>query len=184
MSAVSLFDSPYEMLVQMDRKCRSHAAGLPIMEEAREEWTGVQFVLHGRELLASMGDVTEIVSLPAVTKIPGVKPWVLGMANMRGMLLPVIDLERLLYGESTRALDAQRRLLVVEFGEVFAGLVVESVIGMRHYWVDEKAAELPSWLDNEMSPFVDYSFERSGLHIPVINMATLVANEAFMDVST
>jgi len=184
MSAVSLFDSPYEMLVQMDRKCRSRAAGLPIMEEAREEWTGVQFVLHGRELLASMGDVTEIVSLPAVTKIPGVKPWVLGMANMRGMLLPVIDLERLLYGESTQVLDAQRRLLVVEFGDVFAGLVVENVIGMRHYWVDEKAAELPPWLDNEMSPFIDYSFERSGLHFPVFNMATLVANEAFMDVST
>jgi twitching motility protein PilI len=184
MSAVAPFNSPYEMLVQMDRKCRSQAAGLPIMEDAREEWTGVQFVLHGRELLASMGDVTEIVSLPSVTKIPGVRPWVLGMANMRGMLLPVIDLERFLYGESTRAMDTQRRLLVVEFDEVFAGLVVESVIGMRHYWVDEKAAELPSWLDNKISPYIDYSFERSGLHIPVFNMATLVADEAFMDVST
>jgi twitching motility protein PilI len=183
MSAVTIFDSPYDLLVQMDRKCRSQAAGLPVMEETREEWVGVQFVLHGREMLASMSDVAEIVSLPTVTRIPGVKPWVMGMANMRGMLLPVIDLEGFLFGESARSVETQRRLLVVEFGEVFAGLVVENVIGMRHYWVDEKAAELPSWLDDKLALFVDYSFERGGLHVPVFNIASLVGDEAFMDVS-
>ena len=182
-SAVSIVDSPYDFLVQMDRMCRSQAAGLPILEETREEWLGVQFVLNGREMLAAMGDVSEIVSMPPVTRIPGVKPWVMGMANMRGMLLPVIDLEGFLYGENTKGSEGQRRLMVVELGEVFAGLVVESVIGMRHYWVDEKAAELPSWLDDKLAQYIEYSYERSGLHVPVFNIASLVGDEAFLDVS-
>jgi twitching motility protein PilI len=184
MSAAAPLDSPYELLAQMDRKCRSNSAGIPIEVDDREEWTGVEFALHGRELLASMDDISEIVSIPPITRIPGVRPWVLGMANMRGMLLPVIDMEKFIYGEnSVASTSSNKRLLVIELGEVFVGLVIENVLGMRHFWLDEKEAELPTSLDKEMAPFIEYSYKRVGKNIPVFSMPRLVDSEAFMDVA-
>ncbi len=183
MSMTAASDSPYQYLVSLDQKCRSNASGLPVVEESRDEWVGVQFVLNGNELLASMDEISEIVSLPPVTRIPGVKPWVVGMANMRGMLLPVIDLERFMYGSSSGVVDGNRRLLVIRQGEVFAGLMIEQIIGMRHYWADEKAAELPGWIDAPLAPLVEVAFQRAGHSVPVFSMKSLIGSEAFMDVA-
>jgi twitching motility protein PilI len=184
MSAVAAIDSPYELLAQLDRKCRSNAAGIPVQVDTREEWTGVEFALHGRELLASMDDISEIVSIPPITRIPGVRPWVLGMANMRGMLLPVVDMEKFLYGDnSVAATGTNKRLLVIELGDVFVGLVIDNVLGMRHFWLDEKEEELPASLDAQIAPFVEYSYKRLGKNTPVFSMSRLVESEAFMDVA-
>jgi twitching motility protein PilI len=183
-AATSALDNPYVLLAQMDSKCRTNAAGLPVDVDTREEWTGVEFALHGKELLTSMGEISEIVSIPPITRIPGVRPWVLGMANMRGMLLPVIDMEKFIYGDdSVTATGTSKRLLVIELGEVFVGLVIENVLGMRHFWVDEKEAELPASVDQHIAPFIEYSYKRVGKNIPVFSMSRLVDSEAFMDVA-
>ena len=184
MSAATPLDTPYELLAQLDRKCRTHAAGIPVEVDTREEWTGVEFALHGKELLASMDEISEIVSIPPITRIPGVRPWVLGMANMRGMLLPVIDLEKFIYADdSLVATTGNKRLLVIDIGEIFVGLVIENVLGMRHFWVDDKEAELPKSVDEHIAPFIEYSYRRVGRHIPVFSVSRLVDSEAFMDVT-
>ena len=181
MSAVAKQTS-FELLAALDQRCRSRAVGLPRMEDAREEWTGVLFRLKGQELLAPMDEVAEIVSVSGVAAVPGVKPWVLGIANMRGNLLPVMDLEGFLFGENSGASPSSRRLLVVNHDGVLAGLMVDRVLGMRHFFRDEIAEELPA-LNEAIKPFVDFSFSRLGEHYGVFSPYRLAESDEFMEVA-
>jgi twitching motility protein PilI len=174
--------SPFEQLQALERRCRANAAGLPAQEEVKEEWTGVLFRLKGQDLLAPMTEVAEIVSLPEVARVPGVKPWVLGIANMRGNLLPVLDLQAFLYGEPSKADAKIRRLLVVNRGGVFAGLLVDAVMGMKHFWTDEELESSPR-LDGKIDPFIVTGYRRLGEQYPVFSMSRLIESEAFLHVA-
>ncbi|MGD8498341.1 MAG: chemotaxis protein CheW [Chromatiales bacterium] len=173
--------TPFEQLQAIERKCQSRAAGLPAQEETKEQWTGVLFRLRGNDLLAPMSDVAEIVSLPDVARVPGVKPWVMGVANMRGNLLPVMDLTGLLYGEASAADAKTRRLLVIKNEAVFAGLLVDAILGMKHFWVDEQD-ETPPSLGNEIDPYIDGSYSRLGERYAIFSLSRLATSEAFMNV--
>ena len=60
------------------------------------DWQGVVFEIGGQRLVAPMGQVSEVLSMPEYTSLPLVKPWMLGIANIRGRLLPLTDLSRFL----------------------------------------------------------------------------------------
>ena len=60
------------------------------------DWQGVVFEIGGQRLVAPMGQVSEVLSMPEYTSLPLVKPWMLGIANIRGRLLPLTDLSHFL----------------------------------------------------------------------------------------
>jgi twitching motility protein PilI len=121
---------------------RQHAKGLPAQEEARAIWSGVGFTLNGRRYVTSMDEVSEILSVPRYTQVPGVKTWVKGIANVRGRLMPVMDLLGFLNRPSALQLK-RRRVLAVERGELYSGLVVDEVLGMQHIPQDTFTLEIP-----------------------------------------
>ncbi len=80
----------------------------------------------------------------AAPLMPGVKPWVKGVANLRGRLLPVMDLGGFLGLELSKA-RKQRRVLVVEYNDLFVGLLVDEVVGMQHFAQDALLANTSPW---------------------------------------
>jgi twitching motility protein PilI len=176
-------NSPFELLSNIEQKSRTKAEGLPVLEEVKEEWLGIVFKLRNQILLAAMAEVSEIVTRPALTNIPGVKPWVLGIANMRGNLLPVMDLEGLLYGETNTKELKQQRIIVVNRSTVTAGLRVDAVFGIKHFWLDERNQQLPE-LDPQLQPFITTSFKRTTEHYGVFDVAKLAESDVFMEVVT
>ncbi len=86
-----------------------------------------------------MGEVVELLHVPNWTVLPGVKGWVKGVANVRGRLLPIIDTEEFLGGQLVGPTKL-RRVLAVECGELFTGLMVSDVIGMMHFPISLKIA--------------------------------------------
>lgn len=76
-----------------------------------------------------MPDVAEVLPLPGVTRVPGAPAWLLGVANWRGRMLPVLDLRPLL-ATPVVPLASSARVLVVARGELVAGLVAEAVPGV------------------------------------------------------
>jgi len=71
--------------------------------------------------------VTEVGELGELTPVPGSAPEVLGIRNLRGQVLPVIDLATLL---GLQKGDGNERIVVAESGDRRAGLAVESVEGV------------------------------------------------------
>jgi len=63
----------------------------PTVTDACMTWLGTSLAIAGLPVLVGEGEMDEIVETPAVTPIPGTKPWVLGVASYMGGLLPIIS---------------------------------------------------------------------------------------------
>jgi len=153
--------SPFALLFQLEQRCAALAAPLPAPREAVQKWSGIGFRLMQHLYVAPMGEVAEILYQPPYTGLPGVKDWVMGVANLRGRLLPLLDLCGF-FGQPSTSPRKQHRVLVVEQGETFVGLLVDEVFGMQHFPMDSfdgQAAELDT-LETGTSPFIQGLFRR------------------------
>ena len=172
--------TPFQHLLEIDRLCRHYSAGLPAQQEVAQSWSGIGFRMGARLFVAPMGEVTEVLHEPRYTLLPGVKTWIKGVANVRGRLLPIMDLCGFFGGELS-PLRKQRRVLVVEHDEVFAGLIVDEVFGMQHFSVEAYAEQLPP-LEASVQPFIHGVFQRERPWL-VFSPHALVRAQAFLDVA-
>src|SRR5690606_15036878 len=104
----------YAFVIGLDYQRRSLAkvASLPEQFLTPGRRSGIGYRIGRRRLASSFDEVVEILPLPQVTPVPGAQPWMLGLANVRGNLLPVADLKQLLEGVRTVLHEGQRMLVV------------------------------------------------------------------------
>lgn len=133
--------SPFEILKDLDSRCRKNSAGLPVAKAVVDDWIGIGFLIRDIPLLAKMDDVSEILPPPETIRVPGVTHWVKGLANVRGNLMPVLDMNGFLYGEPTK-IRKQSRILVINKSGVVAGLLVDEVFGLRRFKPEEHKQEV------------------------------------------
>ncbi|VAW66018.1 hypothetical protein MNBD_GAMMA11-412 [hydrothermal vent metagenome] len=171
----------FNTLRQIEHKCLEKADSMPSVGGAKDEWLGIGFKVAGTDLLSSMGEVTEILDPPPYTRIPGVKSWVLGIANVRGGLLPLMDLNGFITGRPMQNMGSAR-VMVVNHNGVHTGLIVEEVQGMKHFSSSEQAFELPE-ISNNLQPYIKQAFHKDDNYWPVFSMHELVEDERFLHVS-
>lgn len=70
--------------------------------------------------------VTEIIVIQRITEVPDTPPIVRGVINLRGKVIPVIDV-RIRFDMETREYDERTCIIVVEYNDVFVGLIVDTV---------------------------------------------------------
>jgi twitching motility protein PilI len=174
--------APFAVLTDIARRSRAIAAGLPEQQQAVELWNGIGFILGGELYAAPMGEVIEILHVPRYTHIPGVRPFMLGAANVRGRLLPLIDLAGFFDVPRSSRNTRDRRVLVVEQGDVFSGLVVDSVSGMQYFAVDSHV-ESPQGVPASVQPFVNGGYERNEEVWRVFSAADLLDDQRFLNVA-
>jgi twitching motility protein PilI len=179
--AAVISEGPYEHLRRLHERGHAAQRDLPAQAETREEWSGVGFRIGGSHYLAAMGEVTEILSVPELARIPHTRGWVRGMANVRGNLLPVMDLAGYL-GKGEIAINSQARVLVIDQEGLVAGLLVEEVLGMRRFYQDDwRRAERGG--DEAAYPYVAGVFRHDSGLWPVFSMVALARDPAFFKVS-
>lgn len=71
------------------------------------------FFLAGEEYAISVLKVTEIIECVALTKVPGAPSWIRGVINLRGSVVPVVDLA-VKFGLPLTAITARTCIVVVE----------------------------------------------------------------------
>ena len=69
--------------------------------------------------------VREIVRVPEITSVPHAPEAIEGVINLRGKIIPVMDLRKR-FGQSDVRPDKKNRILVVELGNKLLGLIVNS----------------------------------------------------------
>ncbi|QDH71859.1 purine-binding chemotaxis protein CheW [Lysobacter alkalisoli] len=137
--------TPFEVLADYERRSLAHVVGLPEQIDAPGMWRGVGYRIGNRRLASGFDEVLEILTLPAVTPVPGAQPWLLGLANVRGNLLPVVDLKQFLEGERTVLHEGQRILLVRQSGGNVA-VLIDELYGQRSF-VEEHMVEAGGQVD-------------------------------------
>lgn len=86
----------------------------------------VGFQLANQEYLFPIDQIQEVVILKQVTKTPQVPAYVEGVANLRGSIIPIINL-RNLFGLEPKPADADTRTIVVNLGARNMGCTVDMV---------------------------------------------------------
>jgi twitching motility protein PilI len=183
LSLRSLRDRPFELLKELEKRSRTVAANSASEAESGKEWVGVAFRMGGETFLVAREETREVLGYPAaVTRIPGAKSWVKGLANVRGQLLPMLDLRQFLGSGSTSA-GRNTRIVVVNHRDIPAGLMVDEVLGFRRFAETEFNAEPPPTVIR-CDLYLAGAFRRGGEVWPVLNLKTLVESPSFLQAAS
>lgn len=174
--------SPYEILCNQAKRSYGTAPELPAQIDIKTYWTGIGFRLSGMNCAAPMDQVAEILTVPNSTRLPGVNPWVIGVSNIRGRLLPLIDLE-VFFGNPPLKQLKQRRVLVLEVGDLYTGLIVDQIFGMQHFPEESYTKDLPQELA-EVADLFDGSYRVNDELCSVFKPYDLAKNTAFMNAAS
>jgi twitching motility protein PilI len=174
-------DRAIALLRQMEAGAKAHAAPLPSGPTAEPQWQGMGFQVGGVRLVAPLDDIGEVITLPRITSVPRVREWLLGIANVRGRLVPIVDLH-LFFGMPQTQPIGRWRVLVVEAGDLVAGLVVEQLLGMQYF--GERAGEpvAPDAL-GELGRYVSRSFRQGGRVYHEATLRSILRDARFLDVA-
>ncbi|SDI57962.1 chemotaxis protein CheW [Natribacillus halophilus] len=85
----------------------------------------IVFQVHGEEYGVDVMRMQSIERVQTITRLPGVRPDVTGVLNLRGKITPIIDLSRR-FGYEAISFDRQTRILIVAGEEGNVGLLVDS----------------------------------------------------------
>ncbi|MEQ8858322.1 MAG: chemotaxis protein CheW [Pseudomonadales bacterium] len=173
--------SAIDLLRGIETATFRHAAPLPLKQDAHPQWQGMGFQVGGLRLVSAMGEIGEILKPPRVAALPGVKSWVLGVANIRGRLIPVVDLHEFL-GMTPTLPMAQWRVLVVEDEELIAGLLVEQSLGIQHF-LEDGFEEAQADALGALAPYVRGAFRHGGRVFYNAQLKAILRDEKFLDVA-
>jgi twitching motility protein PilI len=178
----SLRDRPFELLAELERRGRAVTASAGTEAASAGDWVGVALKMAGELYLIAREEAREVLGVPApLTRVPGAKGWILGLANVRGTLLPIIDLRAYLGGGQT-PMARTARIIVVNHREIPAGLVVDEVLGFRRFADAEFSGEVPPTIMN-CARFIAGSFKRGNEQWPVLGLRSLVEDASFLEAS-
>src|SRR5713226_7713094 len=179
----SLRDRPFELLKELEKRSRAVTASSVPDASAGREWVGVAFRMGGETFLVAREETREVLGYPAaVTRIPGAKSWVKGLANVRGQLLPMLDLRQFLGSGSTSA-GRNTRIVVVNHRDIPAGLMVDEVLGFRRFAETEFNAEPPPTVIR-CDLYLAGAFRRGGEVWPVLSLKSLVESQSFLQAAS
>jgi twitching motility protein PilI len=175
----TLRDKPFELLCELEKLARASLSGQGRDADSEREWVGVAFRMSAENFLAAREETREVLGLPAVlTRVPGAKPWVRGLANVRGQLLPVIDLRAFLGGGLTQT-GRSSRVLVAQHREIPAGLLVDDVLGFRRF-ADTDFSTVPPTTVARCDRYLAGAFRRGAESWPVFSLRTLLESSEFL----
>jgi twitching motility protein PilI len=172
---------PLALLRRMQQESVANAPGLPQEVEAAVLWSGVGFRLADMQLVTPLDQVLEVLPCPALTPVPGVKPWLKGVANVRGNLLTIIDLPEY-FGKKPVFADDRARVMVMNIPELSAALLVNEVLGLRHFDEDLERQDLTG-LDDPVLAHLNGAFLRDNVLWGVFDMRSLADSMTFKHVA-
>jgi twitching motility protein PilI len=174
----SLREHPFDLLLELERRGRVALAGGAVEGSDVVEWVGIGFRLGAEQFLMAREEVREVLMVPSsLTRVPGARPWIRGLANVRGHLLPVVDLRAFL-GAGAGGSGRSARVLVLNDGEYPVGLIVDEVYGFRRFLGREHEQQAPDPLIR-CERFLAGAFRRADEVWPVFSSVRLLAADDF-----
>jgi twitching motility protein PilI len=178
---VQMHTDPYTLLHSMQEYSRQHAPGLPEQVQAAPLWSGLGFRVADVQLVAPLDHVSEVLPCPPVTPVPGTRPWLKGIANVRGTLVTIVDMPEF-FGKPAVRNDERARLLILNIPGLATGLLVNEVLGLRHF-DEEKERQDVTGMDDPTLAHVSTAFLRENVLWGVFDMHSLSQSDVFRRVA-
>lgn len=171
---------PFDVLLNMAEHTCKVARPLPVLEK-EIIWTGIGIQLGVERFVLPINEVVEILRYPEISAVPGMQSWLLGLTNLRGVLLTVTDIYDFLKDRTT-PLAGEGRVVVVRHQEHIYGLMVDKIFGLQHFPKGDKSDDVPA-VDEAYRLLLRGHFkEESGVIWPILDLGSLVGMPKFKQV--
>lgn len=153
-------------------RARARALARPIEAPApADEWLDVlEFRLAHERYALEIRSVREVYPLKDLTRLPCVPAFVVGIVNVRGRILPVLDLKKF-FDLPEQGLTDLHRIIVLEGHDLQLGLLADATMGVRSI----AAASLQSSLPTLTGIRSEYLKGVTADHLVVLDAARLLA---------
>ncbi|HEX6541176.1 MAG TPA: chemotaxis protein CheW [Ktedonobacterales bacterium] len=138
----------------------------------------ILFLLSNAECALPAEAVQGIERVADITPVPNTAPWVLGVVQVWGTIISVVDL-RVFFGLPAEPLSARNRLLVVTLKDMTIGFLVDIVTEMRP--TDSitviDASNLPPWIQ----PYTQNAFRVENRTVVLLDPERLLFSDAIRE---
>jgi purine-binding chemotaxis protein CheW len=142
----------------------------------------IDFSIGARQYGVDIRRVREVIRVGDITPLPHAPGFVKGVVNLRGDVIPVIDLRQKLGIEAARGL-ATERLIVVEIEEKLVGMIVDAVshvVRLRPGQLEQA----PSWLGGLTGDFVTGVVRQEDRITVVLNVETILTSDEKLELES
>ena len=152
----------------------------PGLSAATMTWTGTSLGIAGVPLLVGAGEIDEIVETPAVTSIPGTKPWVMGVAAYMGGLLPIISGD-VLFRRRPYAGRVRDFCMVIRRPGFYFGITLSDVERDMRFPLEDRDMEYA--VDSNFAGFTLGGFHEGNRFLAILDVDRLVADTELANAS-
>jgi len=169
----------FERLQNYEQRSLAFEPGHTEGQASSGEWAGVIFRIGDVQLACSVNQVHEFLPIPVFTPVPGAKPWIMGLANVRGDLMTIVDLAGFL-NDQCSTISMRTRLLVASLHGRPVGLLVDEVFGQRNFVSDEgNQPQLPE--NSPLKEFVHKQYRSGKDTWQQLDLEMLFSNADFLN---
>jgi twitching motility protein PilI len=145
----------------------------PALASAPMTWLGTSLGIAGVPLLVGEGEIAEIVETPAVTAIPGTKPWVMGVAAYMGGLLPIISGDVFFRGRP-HAGRVRDFCMVIRRPGFYFGITLSDVERDMKFPLEDR--DMEHLIDEDFTSFALGGFHDGDRFLAILDIEKLVAD--------
>lgn len=109
-----------------DENVEENTENMNYVEEDTQKGRYLTFALGNENYGIEIKYVTEIIGMQTITKVPELPDYIKGIINLRGKIIPVMDV-RLRFKKEEKDYNDRTCVIVVDINELSIGLVVDGV---------------------------------------------------------
>lgn len=152
----------------------------PEPEKTKMMWGGTSLSIAGVRLLVGEGDIDEIIETPTVTKIPGTKPWVMGIATHKGSLLPIFSGDGFFHKTPYLGRPREYCMVVRRSGFNF-GMTISAIERDLKFPIEQR--DMDCVVDSSLADLTLGGFYRNDNVLAVLDIDKLIADSDFLNAS-
>jgi purine-binding chemotaxis protein CheW len=131
---------------KMKRKVLKQRADLLKISIKKEEITGdqlevLEFMLANERYIIDSNFVTEVIPLKELTPLPCTPEFILGIINVSGRILAVINIKKFL-NLPEKGITNLNRVILLKYQDIELGILVDEIIGCNHIYQDKLQATI------------------------------------------
>lgn len=173
--------NPVSLLIRMEQAVHDAGVALPEEKVIAEQWVGLSFRAGDAQLVTAMGQIREVVPVVPLTPVSRTRSWMRGIANVRGTLLTVVDLQAYL-GYEPVTIDQYSRLIVINDDSLQGCLLVNRLQGLRHFDPVQDRSSVKG-LPEKLAPYVIGGLSKDQEQWLVFDINKLVEDRTFRQVA-
>ena len=126
----------------------------------------IQFIIDGTIFAIPLKNTLEIDYVPDITSLPNLPKWVLGICNLRGDIVSVVDLKKI-FKVTSNDVAAAKKLMLIRKEEIRTAIVVDAIAGILMIHEQEDQIDLPPAGDKPFAGYIKKTFvsDRRPVHL-------------------